>query len=291
MAHASGEPDAFALNGVGARPAGMGGAFVGLADDIEAVYYNPAGLGNLKGSGFTAMYQTPSLETSRGFLAYDKAWNHHTLPGSAALGWLRLQSGDIELTNTDERVLGSDTLSNDLLLLAVGVKPFERIALGVSVKYVRFSFNGFSESGLGFDLGAHAEVHVFRFGLALTDVNGTTLRGSSIEAGRPDASDEIPMRLRPGMAVVLERPLRLPIDIHWLADQMITLKGAQETRLFTGLELWGFHKRAALRGGYQEASGPTLGAGVRIGRLQFDYAYLFSLHLQDENRLGLTLRF
>jgi long-chain fatty acid transport protein len=32
------------LNGLGARPASMGGAFVGLADDFTAVFWNPAGL-------------------------------------------------------------------------------------------------------------------------------------------------------------------------------------------------------------------------------------------------------
>ena len=33
--------------GVGSRPLGMGGAFVGIADDVTAGYYNPAGLANL----------------------------------------------------------------------------------------------------------------------------------------------------------------------------------------------------------------------------------------------------
>ncbi len=288
---ASGEPDAFALNGVGARPAGMGGAFIGLSDDIEAVYYNPAGLANLKQSGFTAMYQTPQLDTSRGFLAFNKIWEHPVVPGSLAFGWLRLQSKDIELTNTDERVLGADTLSNDLLMLGVGVKPFENVTLGAAIKYFRFSFNGFREAGVGLDLGAHTRYRILRFGLVLTDVEGTTLRGDSIVAGQPDAEDTVPMRLRPGIAVVLERPVRLPIDLHLIADQMIKLQDAQETRLSTGIELWGFDQRAALRGGYQEASGPSLGAGVRIGRFRLDYAYLFSLHLEDENRIGLSMSF
>ena len=31
-----------ALACVGARPHGMGGAFIGVADDINAVYWNPA---------------------------------------------------------------------------------------------------------------------------------------------------------------------------------------------------------------------------------------------------------
>jgi hypothetical protein len=290
-ANASGEPDAFALPGVGARPGGMGGAFIGLSDDIESVYYNPAGLGNLTHSGVTSMYQTSSLETSRGFVAFNKAWTHPVLPGSVALGWLRLQSNNIELTSLDEQVLGTTNLSNDLLLLGVGVHPFEHISLGMSVKYYRFYFDGFQESGVGYDLGAHVQYGFFRFGLAMTDLDGTTVRGPSIDPTQPDATDKVPARFRPGIALVFNQLLGLPIDIDWDGDEIVKLQGAQETRLFTGMELWGFTKHAALRGGYQEASGPTLGASLRIGSLQFDYSYLISLHLQDENRLGLSMHF
>src|SRR5579863_6675293 len=65
LCFASGEPDAFALTGIGARAGGMGNAFIGLSDQIETVYYNPAGLGNLAQTGATAMYETPTLSTSR----------------------------------------------------------------------------------------------------------------------------------------------------------------------------------------------------------------------------------
>lgn len=40
------------LNGLGARAVAMGGAFVGLADDFTAVFWNPAGLAQLKGTTF-----------------------------------------------------------------------------------------------------------------------------------------------------------------------------------------------------------------------------------------------
>jgi len=40
------------LNGFGARAASMGGAFVGLADDFTAVFWNPAGLALLKKTTF-----------------------------------------------------------------------------------------------------------------------------------------------------------------------------------------------------------------------------------------------
>src|SRR4029077_6569549 len=139
--HVSGEPDAFTLNGVGARPGGMGNAFIGLSDGLESIYYNPAGLGNLTESGFTATYEPPMLQTYRTFAAVNKAWDSPVLPGSVAIGWLRLASKDIEITNTDEQVLGTDSLSDDLILLGAGVKPFENVAFGATVKYFRFAFN------------------------------------------------------------------------------------------------------------------------------------------------------
>jgi hypothetical protein len=40
---------------VGARPLSMGGAFVGVADDIHACYWNPAGLGNIQRTEITYM--------------------------------------------------------------------------------------------------------------------------------------------------------------------------------------------------------------------------------------------
>ncbi len=41
------------LEGLGIRALSMGSAFIGLADDASAVFWNPAGLSQLKGSGYT----------------------------------------------------------------------------------------------------------------------------------------------------------------------------------------------------------------------------------------------
>src|ERR1700751_4209814 len=82
LVYASGEPDAFTLTGVGARTGGMGNAFIGLSDEIESVYYNPAGLGNLVQSGITAMYQAPAISTSREFVAFNKRFVTPQVAGS-----------------------------------------------------------------------------------------------------------------------------------------------------------------------------------------------------------------
>jgi len=41
------------LEGLGIRAVSMGGAFTGLADDASAIFWNPAGLAQLKGAGYT----------------------------------------------------------------------------------------------------------------------------------------------------------------------------------------------------------------------------------------------
>ncbi len=45
--------------GLGSRAAAMGGAFIGLADDWTAAYWNPAGLAQLEGSGVGVNFLSP----------------------------------------------------------------------------------------------------------------------------------------------------------------------------------------------------------------------------------------
>src|SRR5207302_10246043 len=47
---------AFLKIGPGARPAAMGEAFTGVADDIHAIYWNPAGLATLRSPELTGMH-------------------------------------------------------------------------------------------------------------------------------------------------------------------------------------------------------------------------------------------
>jgi len=289
---ASGEPDAFTLAGIGARAGGMGNAAIGLADEIETVYYNPAGLGNLTDSGVTAMYQVPELSTSRGFAGFNARLSRLGAPGSVGFGWLRLNSSNIELTSADEQILGSDTLTNDLFLLGYGARLTPMIALGASLKYYRFAFDGFSESGLGYDAGLQARWSVFRLGATFTDFGGgTTLKGSSIFPNGGDVSDKVPARFRPGLAVVLPDPFEWPVLINADVDTLVKLQGAQDARLFSGFEVWACQERVALRTGFEQAVGPTIGFGARLGPFEIDYSFLISLSLQDEHRISTTFRF
>ncbi|MXZ01934.1 hypothetical protein F4Y93_15325, partial [Candidatus Poribacteria bacterium] len=66
----------FLSHGVGARALGMGSAFVAIADDATATYWNPAGLTKVKKHSFSAMY-SDTFSTgdgswlSRGLVSYN----------------------------------------------------------------------------------------------------------------------------------------------------------------------------------------------------------------------------
>lgn len=239
------------------------------------------------------MYQTPSIDTSRSFFAASKRWSHPQFPGSVAFGWLHMRSADIELTSgpDTQQILGSANLSNDLFLLGVGVHPWEHWSFGATVKYFHFGFDGFSEGGVGYDLGVHAQYNPLRFGVNFSDLGGTRLTGSSIDPASPDVSDVVPARMRPGIGLALHSPFNLPTTVNLDVDGLIKLQGAQEARVFTGGEAWVFQDRFALRTGYMQGNGPTMGFGLRFGPLQIDYSFLLSLYLQDEHRIGTTFRF
>lgn len=85
--------------GVGARVTGMGNAFTALADDVYAVYYNPAGLGMLDRPQLATTYSrlltglSDNSNLQNSFIAFERplqfgrqgtygaAWNYFTLDG------------------------------------------------------------------------------------------------------------------------------------------------------------------------------------------------------------------
>lgn len=87
-------------NGGGARPLGIGRAATALLDDINAAYYNPAGLGTLKAAEFTGMYYSKVYGNYHYFVsagATNMDW------GIIGLGFLTSGTGQIPIT-----IIGTD---------------------------------------------------------------------------------------------------------------------------------------------------------------------------------------
>ena len=74
QASSAAETASFLNIGVGARALGMGGAYTALADDANALYWNPAGLSKLEQREFTASHAEMFASTRLDFLRIRRAW-------------------------------------------------------------------------------------------------------------------------------------------------------------------------------------------------------------------------
>ncbi|MGA2298097.1 MAG: outer membrane protein transport protein [FCB group bacterium] len=89
------------LNSIGPKALGMGGAFIGIADDYTAVYWNPAGVVNLK-KPQVALFVTDDIPASTYYyninpLTIDaKSKTNHYLSPSVS-GYLPLLNGDLTI--------------------------------------------------------------------------------------------------------------------------------------------------------------------------------------------------
>ncbi len=114
----------FAPPSVGSRPAGLGGAFVGLADDTKAAAVNPAGLTLI-----------PLTEVA---LSSGERW------AAASVG-RRLIRLAAYLTRTAAQAPALDSSVQEGGL-AAGIQPFRRASLGVAVAWSRLSLEAPSPS-------------------------------------------------------------------------------------------------------------------------------------------------
>jgi hypothetical protein len=261
--------------GQGARPVAMGGAFSAVADDVNAVWWNPAGLANLSQKEFTATQSQWFADITHQSLGYAQNWGE-----KSALGGSLIYLGT---TDRGRSEWGEDLGSFDIKDLAFSLlfarKMSERISLGIGLKYISQELYEEKASGYAFDLGGLYQVSEnLTYGLSLQNI-GEEIK--FIEEGDP-----LPLSLKLGAAYKLpEKDLTLALDLN--------LPSYEEIRINVGLEYW-YKELLALRGGWKsgyDLGEMSLGLGFKFRSFLLDYAYVPYGDLGDTQRFSLTLRF
>lgn len=259
----------FLLMTTGARPDGMGQAFSAVADDINTLSFNPAGLGNIRlpeiGYGHASFF----ADTGYDFLGA-------ALPlgpdGVLGLGYLSMGSAAFNSTSNPSAPLVS---VQDSAMIAAWGKSFYDLHLGAAVKWINENVAGLQGSGIAFDLGARYRI-----------TPRLTVAGSVLNLG-------------PGIQFATGEPLPLVADmgLAWTAldepNHQLTLAADSATqavdsaqRFSVGAEYWQ-QNTFALRAGYlanSQEEGFSVGAGIRYSFFQIDYAF------EPYNNLGSVQR-
>ncbi len=329
-AHATKYAAEFLKIGVGARALGMGEAYVAVADDPSAAYWNPAGLVFVQNREVQAMHAEQFGQiVNHDYLSYA----HPLEPGSAAgpaIGLTLVRSGidDIPvLSDTDgsgvlqdvgrdgvpgthddgegDGILGPGEYvlvdegsvqfrsNTDLALLLTYARPFSNtLNIGVNAKLLRQQLIDNSNFGIGADLGVLWTPHAWlSVGLRVADITTTQL---SWDTGKRET---VAPSTRVGVAVLREVP-RLHGVVTIAADANTTYEGPVGAQLEAGKTATDFsigaeywyNRALALRVG--NAHGQFAGgAGVRWTRFGVDYAFVGHTDLDTTHRISAQVHF
>lgn len=309
--------------GVG-RATGMGDAFVAIADDASATYYNPAGL-----AGVGRSVQLNHLEWISDLTHEHLSAVLPTGFGTVALSVTALAMGDIEQTTIDnpstrlreDEGTGLFFGASDIALAASYARIItDKLAFGLTVKAINQSIWDMSASAVGADLGLHYNTgwNSLRIGAAMTNF-GTQLSFTGRQLDYNFFWDDSGPSQLPGSYKTAPAPLPtsfrfgLAYDVVNQGDNLLTAaldvihpSDINET-VNLGLE-YGYAKTFYVRAGYvlntdvsyQEnlgwGTGLSAGLGVRAApakglKLGLDYGYRYLQFLQPTHRLLLTVGF
>lgn len=266
------------IAGVGARPMGMGRSFVAIANDVNAIFMNPAGLAFQKSWGITSMSTKLLNRVNYKMMGGIYPTEH----GTFGLGYISLTTTAGYLT-TDLASLASATpisYGSTMIILSYAYdlnqqikgNPPGRMAFGGNLKFINSKFEGIdnaSGSGMEADLGV-----IFKPQDNLT--LGANLQNTllSSDGGKvswsSDTTEDVPSVLKLGVAYQVIPELLLSLDSDF------DMSDNQPALLHAGIE-WALNPIITLRTGVDQdiASSYNLTAGtsVKISGVSFEYAY------------------
>ncbi len=308
----------FMSTGVGARALGMGGTFVAISEDVTAGYWNPSALATINYPQLVGMY----AERFASIVNYN--YGGIALPygkkSGISLSFIRLAVDDIPNTTNALIDYGKDGIANTgdegegngiidegeridpsqvfyfnsaeyAFYLSYGTKQQDNFYYGGNVKFLRKGIGENSAWGIGFDFACLWKPYPnLNVGANLQDITTTLLVW---DTGRQEAitptsklgvayfweSSKIAGQLIPAFDMDIRFENRrysaqynlssVSFDLHFGAEYQ--LKNLLAVRL--GLDTGRF----------------TAGVGIKLPKLNVDYAFLSHQDLGDTHRISVIL--
>ncbi|NOY89081.1 MAG: PorV/PorQ family protein [FCB group bacterium] len=276
--------------GVSARAMGMAEAFTAVANDVTAIYYNPAGLVYMYGREVALTYinMPAGINYAFGGIGFPL----ESIGGVLGIGFYGLNSGDmIERTYEMGEYEGTGRIfywRDAALSVSYGRYLTDRFSFGFTIKYIGEFTHDYSASGWAADVGTNYDTGFrgFKIGMLISNFG-------------PDMkfitnSYPLPINFKFGSSINV-----IQSDNHVLT---LSAEGTHPSdnleKYNTGLE-YVYKDRFSLRLGERinyDIGGLTAGAGLSVpfgqeSELRFDYAYQDFGVLTQVHRFSMSISF
>ena len=248
--------------GVGARAVGLGGAFLPLADDATAAFYNPAGLGWINHISVTSYFSRQFDTLTYGAVGI-------TLPYIGAV-MMRLDSGLIPAAG------GGFNYVSQCGVVGGGI-AIGPVGIGARVKVVTIQ-SPYTAVGWAVDPALLIVTDVMRVGIVVKNAYSQPII-------LPDAtSEDWPLRVDAGVALRMRIGDEVTWDASFTADDLLTPTMA----IAGGAEIW--VGGLGIRAGWN-TSGLSLGLSVQFSSMRIGFVYTEHAHLGGIYGASVTFTF
>ena len=279
--------------GVGARAEGMGGAFVGVADDATALFWNAAGIARIESDKSELTFNHANWPAELSFDQVGYVFHLKKIPGAFGAQIRALTMNPmVETTAYQPDPTVGDGNSFDAGYLAAGLSYArsltDKFSAGVTMNMIHEGLAEFSQQTFAFDVGTLYDVGTagMKIGMAISNI------GSQIKF--IDREARIPAIFRVGTSATLLQSQ----DQKLIGSFEFSHPPDNAERLNVGAE-YAFRKYVFLRGGYNinyDAEGIAGGVGFHFpvsvaGMADLDYSYTDMKDLGGSHRFSLKFLF
>ena len=278
--------------GVGARQSAMGECFTGIADDVNTINYNLAGLAGLRSREFSAMHLEYLEGIRYGSLSYSHPFKWATV--GISLGYLYVYN--IPRTVIDPtaytdgwqyRYVGNFGADNRSIILGFARALNDRTSLGAGIRYISETLDDRTSWAVSFDFGGY-----YKYNDRVSF--GATIQNAGTELKFIARRERLPLNLRAGIGYEnIKGNFKAGVDIVQAIDS--------KTEIRTGVE-WKVVRALSVRAGYRLrgfdenyklgiVSGLTGGVGFNFLTYSIDYGFIPYGDLGGTHRFSLTGRF
>jgi len=271
--------------GVGARALGMGGAFISIADNADAPYWNPAGLARVKNYEITTMQTKLSSDADHYYVSYVMPF----MGGGLGLSWIQVGLGSITQTSNttdafnDVETLGIFSYYSNAYLVGYGLGITDNLSVGITAKYLTSDMPGLTSAG-GNAYGYSATVGLLYKPISNLSIGFKVDEIANYQRWGTETEETAPSKYRLGVSYLMSLynyPLLLSSDISQINMAGYAAEASGGAELTVGSLI--------LRIGSAD-SVLTAGAGLRTEHIGIDYAYVTQTDLSKDNvhRVGLS---